>query len=237
MKHDKNRQLNAYQGRKRVSPNRLFRIAVGIGLPAMLSISCSLVTNLLAPTDIPPTAEAPDFPQEAQPTAIVVDSPVPPTPEPPTPEPPTAMPPTTAPTATPDPWLTVAGTWSGCLPGSPGGLVTLDACSQPRGSFITLYLLSSCSPGEICGSYVKGTFDSEYILLHLSLEQTQGSQVQMHAEAASDMFSWATTEVVLERTGNALQIAEDAGESYLLPAGCDPVIDLNVTIQCHEHVP
>ena len=113
----------------------------------------------------------------------------------------------------------------------------LTACGQPRGNFITLYLLPSCSPGGICGSYVKGTFESEYILLHLTLEQFQDGKVQMRAEAAADMFSWATTDVVLERTGDALKIAEVAGESYLLPAGCDQVIDLNVTIQCHEHVP
>ena len=82
-------------------------------------------------------------------------------------------------------------------------MVALAACGQPRGDFITLYLLPACTLGEICGSYVKGMFESEFILLHLTLEQIKGGKAQMQAVPAADMFSWAETHVLLERAGIA----------------------------------
>lgn len=103
--------------------------------------------------------------------------------------------------------------------------------------FITLYLQPGCGVGEACGSYVKAVFESEFILFRLTLQGFDGSVVKMFAEAMWDEFSWANTEVDIEATGAGLLVTEAAGESYLVPPGCDPLIVGSTTIGCSESVP
>lgn len=157
-------------------------------------------------------------------------------PKPPSTESPSPSPPITKPTAAV--WSKVSGTWSGCPPAISSGLPTIvAACTQPIGPFLTLYLLPSCEVGELCGNYIKAAFDSEFIRLQLTLLEIDGSVVRMYGDAGSDMFAWASTEVEIELAGDDVLIHEAAGESYVLPPGCDAVIASNATIGCFEHVP
>jgi hypothetical protein len=143
-------------------------------------------------------------------------------------------------TATPtlSAWLFVYGTWSGCTD-SPQPLVPYyaTACAGASGDFATLYLQPHCVVGEYCGNFVKGTFASEYILLKLTLLGIQGSTVWMHGEAGG-VFSWMSTDVTIEREGNAVRIVEKAGQQYIhvLPNGCDPIIKTETAGGCFEHL-
>jgi hypothetical protein len=151
--------------------------------------------------------------------------------------------PTDAPTPTASPtlsaWLLVTGTWSGCVDG-PQPLIPYLAhpCSSPAGAFATLFLKPHCLIGEYCGNYVKGVFESEFILLKLKLIGIQGTVVWMRGEADA-MFSWATTDVTIERAGANVRIEEKGAGQYIhvLPPGCDPVIKTETGIGCYEHVP
>ncbi len=129
--------------------------------------------------------------------------------------------------------------WSGC-PTTAGADVFAGACTlqpggYPLGNFLTMFLLPSCSVGEMCGSYVKGRFDSEFILYHLTLIEIQGSKVIMFGDAGGGMFEGMDMDVEIERVGPNLRVADTFGESYILPPGCDPVID--TAFQCWDTVP
>ncbi|NIS80762.1 MAG: hypothetical protein GTO14_11260 [Anaerolineales bacterium] len=194
---------------------------------------CQIKTNrqiLIAPLVFFLAALACNMPGSAQPTKpppIDTEAPMPNS---------SPIPPT--PTQKPSPWERVSGTWSGCLtsfpPSSPD---TLTACTDPRGSFITLYMLPTCAVGEHCGNYVKGAFESEFILLKLTLLEFEGDKIKMYGDAGTGMFEWASTDVEIERVGAEVLISEATGESYFLPSGCDPIIDQQTTIGCYEYLP
>jgi len=196
---------------------------------AVLTLSCALLNGVS--TQLAPT---PSEPAETQiPPATEVAATLPPvsteTPEP------SPLPPTVTPTVSV--WETISGTWSGCLVSKPSLVLTdLVACTEPVGSFVTLYLLPECDLGQLCGNYVKGTFDSEYILFELTLSGIQGTQALMYGDAGTGMFSWASTDLVVEWSADELILTEASGEGYLLAPGCDPVIQQNVTVGCFEQI-
>lgn len=145
--------------------------------------------------------------------------------------------PTPTVTPTESVWETISGTWSGCLVSNPSpDLNDLSPCTEPVGNFVTLYLLPVCDQGEICGNYIKGTFDSEYILLKLTLNEIRGAQVLMYGDAGTGMFSWASTDLTIERSGGELTLIEASGEGYVLLPSCDPVIQQNVSAGCFEQI-
>jgi hypothetical protein len=80
--------------------------------------------------------------------------------------------------------------------------------------------------GQHCGNYVKGAFESEFIRMKLTLIGIDGSTIWMHADAGSGMFSWASTDVKIERVGANVRVTEIAGSGdiVLLPPGCDSKI-------------
>lgn len=51
------------------------------------------------------------------------------------------------------------------------------------------------------------------------------------------MFASASTDVEIERVGTDVRIREATGSSFILPSGCDLVIDAQTTIGCYEHMP
>ena len=170
-------------------------------------------------------------PTEGVPSYTVTSSPIPPSP--------TATPiPATA-TLDTSGWLAITGTWSGCVddpvPGVPYWAVP---CTAPSGNFVTLWIKSHCTIGEYCGNYVKGRFESEFILLKLTLLGIQGPVVWMHGEASA-MFPDAATDVKIEREGgNKVRITEKTGQKYIhiLSRGCDSVIVENTSIGCFEYL-
>ena len=93
--------------------------------------------------------------------------------------------------------------------------------------------------GQHCGNYVKGAFESEFILLKLTLTGISGSTIYMYGDAGSGMFAWASTDVQIERVGSNVRIIEVAGsgDTVILPPGCDSKIQTQTTIGCYEHVP
>lgn len=147
------------------------------------------------------------------------------------PEPETATPTLTA-------WLFVSGTWSGCVD-NPTPLVPVLAhpCAGASGNFVTLYLKAHCVIGEYCGNYVLARFESEFILLKLTLLGIQGSVVWMHGEA-HPMYSYATTDLTIERAGANVRVEEKGGGQYIhvLPGGCDQVIKDETTVGCSENL-
>jgi hypothetical protein len=141
-------------------------------------------------------------------------------------------------TSTTSPWVFVSGTWSGCVISS-GPPTTTGPCASALGPFVTLYLQPTCVIGQHCGNYVKGAFESEFILLKLTLIGIDGSTIWMHADAGSGMFASSSTDVKIERVGSNVRITEVAGSGdiILLPPGCDPKIKTQTSIGCYEHVP
>jgi hypothetical protein len=141
-------------------------------------------------------------------------------------------------TSTTSPWVFVSGTWSGCVTSS-GPPITTGPCTSALGPFNTLYLQSTCVIGQHCGNYVKGAFESEFILLKLTLIGIDGSTIWMHGDAGSGMFAWASTDVKIERVGGNVRVTEisGSGDVTLLPPGCDPIIKTQTTIGCYEHIP
>ncbi|MFN2299922.1 MAG: hypothetical protein ACK2UB_13835 [Anaerolineales bacterium] len=220
-------------------PTRQKRFLIVLLASILAAIACGPVGT---PTGHP-AVETPTLPQTTNtpteppvtgteiPLPSLTFTPVPPTATP-SPEPETATPTLTA-------WLFVNGTWSGCVD-APTPLVPYTAypCTVPSGNFVTLYLKAHCVIGEYCGNYVKGRFESEFILLKLTLLGIQGQTVWMHGEAGSGMFSWATTDVTIERVGNMVKIAEQAAQQYIhvLPKGCDPVIQSGCGAGCFEYL-
>jgi len=184
-----------------------------------------------AATDTPTPFQPTDTPTAAVPLDTDTPTPLPPTLTP-TQEPETATPTLSA-------WLFVYGTWSGCV-GSPTPLVPYyaTACAAASGNFVTLYLKPHCVVGEYCGNYIKGRFESEFILLKLSLLGIQGSTVWMHGDAGSGMFSGASTDVTIEREGNAVRITETGANQYIhvLHKGCDAVIHNETGGGCFEYL-
>lgn len=196
---------------------RMLRIDRSLFVPLILA-AMILACNLPVPTSSPVP------PQQTEPP-VMVDTATP-----------TLAPPMD--TATPSPWERVSGTWSGCHPsGAATNPTILSACVDPIGPFVTLYLLPACSVGEHCGNFVKAAFESEFILLKLTLVEIQGATIKMYADAGSGMFASHSTDVEIERVGADVRITEATGASFILPPGCDPVIDLQTTIGCFEHVP
>jgi len=127
--------------------------------------------------------------------------------------------------STTSPWVFVSGTWSGCVTSS-GTPTTTGPCTSAMGPFNTLYLQSTCVIGQHCGNYVKGAFESEFILLRLTLIGIDGSTIWMHGDAGSGMFAWASTDVKIKRVGGNVRVTEisGSGDVSLLPPGCDPII-------------
>jgi hypothetical protein len=207
----------------------LFLAAIACGPQVSPTLSVATETPTL-----PPGANTPT---DTLPVETATFTPLPPT------DTPTPVPPTETPTVTPiptlSPWLFVTGTRSGCVDDpQPNVPYLAHPCSGATGDFVTLYLKPHCVIGEYCGNYVKATFASEFILLKLTLLGIQGSEVWMHGEAGG-IFSWATTDVTIERLGNNVRIAEKGGQEYIfdLPPGCDPIIKTETGIGCYEHVP
>ncbi|MBN1438799.1 MAG: hypothetical protein JW929_05245 [Anaerolineales bacterium] len=210
-------------------PFALFLAALACGPQA------SLTPGELARTTTPHSAE--ETPIATSPAATATFTPLTPTVTA------TAVPPTETPTLTSSPtlspWLFVYGTWSGCTDDpQPNVPYQAHPCDDAWGDFVTLYLKPHCVIGEHCGNFVKGTFASEFILLKLTLIGIQGSVVWMHGEAPG-MYSWATTDVTIERAGNDIRIEEQGGQEYIfnLPPGCDPIINSETSIGCYEHIP
>jgi hypothetical protein len=163
-----------------------------------------------------------------------------PTPDEPVPDEPMPdePPPDDGPPPKPSPWETIAGTWSGCVTSS-GTPSQVEACTEARGAFTTLYLLPDCEIGELCGTYVKAAFDSEFLLLKLTLTDIDGPVVLMYAEIEGEMHPDASTDVRIDRQGSNVRIIEVAGyqSGFVLPPGCDPVIEEQTSIGCFEHLP
>ena len=181
-----------------------------------------------------PTADAAVLtatPTEAEPVYTATMSPVPPSPTA------TSIPAT--PTLDLSGWFAVIGTWSGCVD-DPDPEVPYYAtpCTTPSGNFVTLWIKPTCTIGEYCGNYVKGRFESEFILLKLTLLGIQGSTVRMHGESSA-MYPDATTDVTIVREGgNKVRITEKAGYKNILvlPRGCDSVIVENTGMGCLEYL-
>ncbi len=197
-------------------PLRSKRWHFALAVISVLLVSCMCTDLVPLPTSEP----APN------PTSTT-DSPFEPPPE------------NTEPPQTEATWEGISGMWSGC-PTTAGADVFAGACTlqpggYPLGNFLTMFLLPSCSVGEMCGSYVKGRFDSEFILYHLTLIEIQGSKVIMFGDAGGGMFEGMNMDVEIERVGPNLRVADTFGESYILPPGCDPVID--TAFQCWDTVP
>ncbi len=214
------------------TPNtRILRIVPIVLILAVLA--CEFPGSTPTP-DAPKASDTP-APNTATATDTVAAATKTETPKPPTPTH-TLAPPSATPTTSP--WVFVSGTWSGCVISS-GPPTTTGPCSSALGPFVTLYLQPTCVIGQHCGNYVKGAFESEFILLKLSLIGINGSTIWMHAEAVSGMFSWASTDVKIERVGANVRITEVAGSGdiVLLPPGCDSKIQTQTTIGCYEHVP
>jgi hypothetical protein len=129
--------------------------------------------------------------------------------------------------------------WSGC-PQTAGAGIFAEPCAlqpggYPLGNFLTMYLLPTCSIGDMCGSYVKGRFDSEFILFHLTLVDIIGDTVYMYGEPSAEMFAGMEMDVEISRAGPNLSVVESNGESYTIPPGCDPVI--SDAFRCWDTVP
>ena len=217
-----------------MSPTRKTRVL--LLLPTILllaALACDFPGSTPTPPEAP--ASATDSPVPPTPTETVAAATKTSTPSPPTPTD-TLAPPSA--TSTTSPWVFVSGTWSGCVTSS-GPPTTTGPCSSALGPFVTLYLLPNCVIGQHCGNYVKGAFESEFILLKLTLIGIDGSTIWMHGDAGSGMFAWASTDVKIERVGSNVRITEiaGAGDIVLLPPGCDPIIHNQTTIGCYEHVP
>jgi hypothetical protein len=222
---------------KRADPSR--RLFLFLSVLILVSIACGprVTPTRSISTKKPTLPEGDNRPTKTLPVKTAALTPLPPT------DTQTSLPPTDTPTLTASPtlsaWLFVAGTWSGCVD-APTTLVPYLAypCTSAVGNFVTLYLKPHCVIGEYCGNYVKGRFESEFILLKLTLIGIQGSVVWMHGEA-SGMFSDATTDVTIERAGANVRIEEKAASQYIhvLPPGCDSVIQTQTGIGCYEHVP
>jgi hypothetical protein len=181
------------------------------------------------PTEAEPVDTA--TPTETELVYTATSSPLPPSPTA-TPLPPTA-------TLDISGWFAVIGTWSGCVDDpEPGVPYYATPCTAPSGNFVTLWIKPTCAIGEYCGNYVKARFESEFILLKLTLIGIHGPTVWMHG-AASGMFASASTDVTIVREGgNKVRITEKAGDKYIhvLPRGCDSVIVENTGIGCYEYL-
>ncbi|TFH36100.1 MAG: hypothetical protein E4G99_05750 [Anaerolineales bacterium] len=97
-----------------------------------------------------------------------------------------------------------------------------------------MYLSPTCLLGNVCGTYVKGTFESEAITFKLEFQGIQGSVIYMYADAGSGMFSWASTNIELEMVGGNPKLKEAAGEGYTFLSNCDPVIAQSVIGGCSQ---
>jgi hypothetical protein len=229
---------------------RTLRLRI-LSLLLVLTVIACIISGTPTPPgpDVTATVESTHASQTPTDTLAVqtdTPSPFPPTPsETASPSPTITITATASPTATVSPtaasptispWVLIAGTWSGCH-GS-GMPVIAGACASPSGPFLTLYVQSHCVIGQYCGNFVKGAFESEFILLKLEFLGMQGSTVWMHGEA-SGMFSSASTDLTIERVGAYVRIVEKNGSNptYMLPYGCDPDILASTSIGCYEHVP
>ncbi len=199
----------------------------------LAALACDFPSS--TPTQAEPEASDTPAPNTATATATVAATTETATPEPPTPT--DTMAPPSA-TSTTSPWVFVSGTWSGCVTSS-GPPTTTGPCASALGPFVTLYLQPTCVIGQHCGNYVKGAFESEYILMKLTLIGINGSTIWMHADAGSGMYASSSTDVKIERVGANVRITEiaGAGDVVLLPPGCDAKIQTQTTIGCSEHVP
>lgn len=212
------------------APQRKQRAARGwrpvLAMISVLILSCTCSDWLpQMPTQQSPSAtHPPEGPPVTQPPEVVPDAP------------------TTEPLLPPTPavWEQISGMWSGC-PQTAGADVFAEPCAlqpggYPLGNFLTMYLLPTCSVGEMCGSYIKGRFDSEFILYHLTLVEIIGDTVYMFGDPpAGEMFAGMEMDVEISRAGPNLRVADSRGESYIIPSGCDPVIAN--AFQCWNTVP
>lgn len=189
-----------------------------VGMISVLILSCTCTDFL----PVSPTQPAGDLPAEEDPGVV---------------QPPATSEPAHPETST---WDGIVGMWSGC-PQTAGVEVYAEPCAlepggYPLGNFLTMYLLPACSVGEMCGSYVKGRFDSEFILYHLTLVEIIGSTVYMFGDPpAGEMFAGMEMDVEITRAGPNLHVSDSRGESYIIPPGCDPVI--SDSFRCWDTVP
>jgi hypothetical protein len=200
---------------------------------SILSLSAMLIAAL-ACSLFPPPAATPQGPQATEPPAT--QAPPLPATQPP-PPPPTAVPPTAEPTASV--LAQVSGMWSGCPPQA-GTNVMVQPCTltqggYPQGNFLTLFILPSCSIDQPCGKYIKGRFESEFIPFLLIFKGVSGSEALFYGDSGTGMFEGMDRDIEVELAGGRVRIAESTGESYLLPPGCDPIIDSN--FRCIDDVP
>lgn len=222
-----------------ISPGIPYRHKRGRRL-ILLALSAVLVGGIACSIPAPPedtatpVEEAPSA-TEPPPAPTATQTPSPEPTEPPT-ETPTSPP---SPTPTVSPWEGIKGMWSGC-PADAGVDVLAEPCvvgggGYPEGLFLTLFLLPDCEIGETCGSYVKGRFDSQFILFHLTLQEISGKKVIMYADAGGGMYEGFNRDVKIKKSGANVRIVESTGESYFLPSGCDPVI--STYFKCWDTVP
>jgi hypothetical protein len=230
--------------------NRIFRhlyASLASLFILLAAASCNLPTKEPIRTGIPhaetatlrrPTRTEKPAPEET-PIPTVTPTPLPPPATPTSTITPTA---TISPTATIDisGWLNIIGTWSGCVSSASAGVPSAAlACAGPSGMFATLYVKPTCVIGQWCGNLVTAAFESEYVLLKLTLLGIQGSKVWMHGTSSSPIYASANTDLSIEREGGKVRVTEQAGQQLILilPPGCDQVIQANTTIGCYEHIP
>ena len=190
-----------------------------LGLISVLIVACTCSDILPLPATPPPSGPPTNtLPPGGEPPTVTTDPGPPPTP---------AV------------WDEISGMWSGCPPTADAD-VFAEPCSHepggyPLGNFLTMYLLPSCSVGEMCGSYVKGRFDSEFILYHLTLLDIVGDTAYFFGDPGEGMFEGMEMDVEISRVGPNLYVADTFGESYIIPPGCDPIIDS--AFRCWDTVP
>ena len=230
-----NPQSTDKQATSRSFSQRLSKRSIILLIIILATISCGLPEAINRASESSAVPESISTPSTPLPLTNTSDPPTDtPVPTPPS-ETPTLEPLPASPTPTISPWILSSGMWSGCLEGNPPSSNTiLQQCSNPTGNFITFYLTPTCLIGNVCGTYVKGRFESEAIILKLEFQGIQGSIIYMYANAGSGMFSWASTNIELELVGANLVIREAASEGYTLLKGCDPIIAQNVTWGCKQ---
>jgi hypothetical protein len=230
--------MHKHNGKRRLFPVLIACILAALackypgGMETLTAFTMPSTPLAASATPTEPAAVDTATPTEIEPIPTTTLTPIPP-----------------SPTATPIPptdtldisgWFNVVGTWSGCADDEePGVPYATIPCSGPSGRFVTLWIKPTCTIGEYCGNYVKGMFESEYIRLKLTLIGLKGPVVWMHGVSSSPIYSYADTDVAIQREGGSrVRITEKAGDKwiYILRPRCDSVIVESTTIGCFEYL-
>lgn len=202
--------------------SRIANHRTGLALAALALLAVTCTCGQFLPEGVPPVLPSEEVPA-SQPPVSPTESLV----EVPTEDPQAAL------------WAEVAGMWSGC-PADTGGGLFLDICTltddgYPLGPFVTLFLEPVCDIGQVCGLYIKGAFDSEFIPFDITLEGFDGDNVLLFADPGSGMFSGLELSISIHREGDQLISEESNGETLHLSQGCNPIIE--DAFPCMETMP